>query len=345
MATTSDFWAKPNPDPKLTEQQAGFLRLAEQGAFLSIVDVLSSADRLRDLDKRLPGSTGTLPALRTRALTLVRPDLVGGVQEPHGTPVGHRGGDRRRPQHRTAGTDLRRGRDDRPPRRRLRARGTRPPCGAACSSARPTPLAITSRGTRARSGSAARRGVDHDDPRDRTGRDVRGAQGRRRRSVRAAGDAPPRRPAVPLGRLERSGAPPGQRRRWDRGHRRRPTDRPARRLPGPVRRQLRGRARITSTPALRSAVPDAGPLRRPVRRLPLARNASNRSRRCRPSRRSAGSNRSPPRSSSAACRGRSRASAMMPWRSSCAATTTSTTPTVTAAGAVAVPRPGRSGPV
>ena len=76
MATTSDFWAKPNPDPKLTEQQAGFLRLAEQGAFLSIVDVLSSADRLRDLDKRLPGSTGTLPALRTRALTLVRPDLV-----------------------------------------------------------------------------------------------------------------------------------------------------------------------------------------------------------------------------------------------------------------------------
>ena len=29
-----------------------------------------------DLDERLPGHTGTLPALRTRALTLVRPDLV-----------------------------------------------------------------------------------------------------------------------------------------------------------------------------------------------------------------------------------------------------------------------------
>ena len=76
MATTSDFWAKPNPDPKLTEQRGGFLRLAQQGAFLSIVDVLSSADRLRDLDKRLPGGPGSLPALRTRALTLVRPDLV-----------------------------------------------------------------------------------------------------------------------------------------------------------------------------------------------------------------------------------------------------------------------------
>ena len=76
MATTSDFWAKPNPDPKLTEQQGGFLRLAEQGGFLSIVDVLSTADRLRDLDERLPGGSGALPALRTRALTLVRPDLV-----------------------------------------------------------------------------------------------------------------------------------------------------------------------------------------------------------------------------------------------------------------------------
>ncbi len=76
MATTPDFWAAPNPDPKLREQDQGFLRLAEQSSFLSILDVKSSADRLRDLDERLPGHTGTLPALRTRALTLVRPDLV-----------------------------------------------------------------------------------------------------------------------------------------------------------------------------------------------------------------------------------------------------------------------------
>lgn len=76
MATTPDFRARPNPDPKFTEQEDGFLRLADQGAFLSILDVKSSADRLRDLDQRLPGHAGTLPALRTRALTLVRPDLV-----------------------------------------------------------------------------------------------------------------------------------------------------------------------------------------------------------------------------------------------------------------------------
>src|SRR5262245_973999 len=76
MATTPDFFAAPNTDPKLREQDQGFLRLAEQGAFLSILDVKSSADRLRDLDERLPAHTGTLPSLRTRALTLVRPDLV-----------------------------------------------------------------------------------------------------------------------------------------------------------------------------------------------------------------------------------------------------------------------------
>jgi hypothetical protein len=76
MATTPDFWAAPNTDPKLREQDQGFLRLAEQGAFLTILDVKSSADRLRNLDARLPGQGGALPALRTRALTLVRPDLV-----------------------------------------------------------------------------------------------------------------------------------------------------------------------------------------------------------------------------------------------------------------------------
>lgn len=76
MATTPDFYARPNPEPKFTEQEDGFLKLAEQKAFLSILDDKSSADRLRDLDKRLPGHVGTLPALRTRALTLVRPDLV-----------------------------------------------------------------------------------------------------------------------------------------------------------------------------------------------------------------------------------------------------------------------------
>jgi hypothetical protein len=76
MHTTPDFWSEPNPDPKLREQEGGFLRLAEQKAFLSIIDTMPSADRLRDLDERWPGRDGTLPALRTRALTLVRPDLV-----------------------------------------------------------------------------------------------------------------------------------------------------------------------------------------------------------------------------------------------------------------------------
>ena len=80
MHTTADFWAMPNPDPTYREQQDGFLRLAEQKAFLTILDVMSSADRLRGLDERLPGREGTLPSLRTRALTLVRPDLVTAYQ-------------------------------------------------------------------------------------------------------------------------------------------------------------------------------------------------------------------------------------------------------------------------
>ena len=120
---------------------------------------------------------------------------------------------------------------------------------------------------------------------------------------------------------------------------------PARRLPGPVRRHLRGRARIAAAPALRSPVPDAGPLRRPLRRLPLARRQSNRSRRCRRSRRSAGSSRSPPRSSSAACPrpvpGVGDDALAIVLRSDYDVDDA----TVAGAGAPAVPRPGRPGPV
>ncbi|GAA3383054.1 hypothetical protein [Cryptosporangium minutisporangium] len=76
MATTPAFLAKPNPDPEFTEQIDGFLRLRTQKAFLSIMDIHSTAARLQGLDGRLPDHPGTLPALTTRALTLVRPDLL-----------------------------------------------------------------------------------------------------------------------------------------------------------------------------------------------------------------------------------------------------------------------------
>ena len=76
MATTPAFLARPNPDPGLTEQVDGFLRLQQQKAFLSIMDVQSTMARLQGLGDRLPDHAGTLPALTTRALTLVRPDLL-----------------------------------------------------------------------------------------------------------------------------------------------------------------------------------------------------------------------------------------------------------------------------
>lgn len=78
--TTRDFWAEPSPtDP---EQAGGFLTLAAEKAFLSIVDPHLAASRLAAAAKQAAPPTevegrddGTLPALATRALTLVRPDL------------------------------------------------------------------------------------------------------------------------------------------------------------------------------------------------------------------------------------------------------------------------------
>lgn len=78
MMTTSDFWAASNQDAK--ELDDGFLRLEGDGedtrGRLTILDAASSADRLRDLDGRMDKRSGNLPALRTRALTLVRPETV-----------------------------------------------------------------------------------------------------------------------------------------------------------------------------------------------------------------------------------------------------------------------------
>jgi hypothetical protein len=76
MATTGAFLATPNPTKGFTEQIDGFLRLQDQHAFLSIMDIRSTAARLQGLGDRLPAHEGTLPALTTRALTLVRPDLL-----------------------------------------------------------------------------------------------------------------------------------------------------------------------------------------------------------------------------------------------------------------------------
>ncbi len=74
--TTDDFLAEPNPDPTYTEQTGGFLQLKTQDAYLSIMDTYSTAGRLNRLDERVADRDAPLPALTTRALTLVRPDLL-----------------------------------------------------------------------------------------------------------------------------------------------------------------------------------------------------------------------------------------------------------------------------
>ena len=74
--TTGDFLAEPNPDPTYTEQTGGFLQFQKQGAYLSIMDTWSTASRLNRLDERVADRDAPLPALTTRALTLVRPDLL-----------------------------------------------------------------------------------------------------------------------------------------------------------------------------------------------------------------------------------------------------------------------------
>ena len=75
--TTADFRALPNPEPTRTEQSDGFLRLAVERAFLSVVDPQLAASRLTQAaDQATRHGAGTLPALASRALTLVRPDLT-----------------------------------------------------------------------------------------------------------------------------------------------------------------------------------------------------------------------------------------------------------------------------
>ncbi len=75
--TTANFLAQPNPDPTLTEQDDGFLTLAAEKAFLSIVDPHLAASRLTQATRQARRhDEGSLPALATRALTLVRPDLT-----------------------------------------------------------------------------------------------------------------------------------------------------------------------------------------------------------------------------------------------------------------------------
>ena len=75
--TTADFLARPNPDPDHNEQAGGFLRLAAEKAFLSIVDPHLAASRLGAAADAVVGEdSGVLPALATRALSLVRPDLT-----------------------------------------------------------------------------------------------------------------------------------------------------------------------------------------------------------------------------------------------------------------------------
>jgi len=78
MKTTKDFLAQPNDEDggKFTEQVDGFLDLARQEAFLSIVDPHLAAMRLQQIGATLPEGEGDLPALSTRALSLIRPDLL-----------------------------------------------------------------------------------------------------------------------------------------------------------------------------------------------------------------------------------------------------------------------------
>jgi len=72
--TTKDFFAESSPFYR--EQDGGFLQLEVQKAYLSILDSYSTAGRLNQLGERVTDSDGSLPALTTRALTLVRPDLL-----------------------------------------------------------------------------------------------------------------------------------------------------------------------------------------------------------------------------------------------------------------------------
>jgi hypothetical protein len=75
--TTPAFLARPNAHPDHNEQAGGFLTLAAEKALLSIVDPHLAAARLTAAAELASDhDDGTLPALATRALTLVRPDVT-----------------------------------------------------------------------------------------------------------------------------------------------------------------------------------------------------------------------------------------------------------------------------
>ncbi|MFT4165941.1 MAG: hypothetical protein QM650_11940 [Microlunatus sp.] len=74
--TTPDFLAQPNPQPELREQTGGFLTLATEKAFLTMVDPHLAASRMSQAAAQADQfGEGTLPALSSRGITLVRPDL------------------------------------------------------------------------------------------------------------------------------------------------------------------------------------------------------------------------------------------------------------------------------
>lgn len=74
--TTRDFLAQPNPQPELREQTGGFLTLAAEKAFLTMVDPHLAASRMSQAAAQADQfGEGALPALSSRGVTLVRPDL------------------------------------------------------------------------------------------------------------------------------------------------------------------------------------------------------------------------------------------------------------------------------
>jgi hypothetical protein len=75
--TTAAFLALPNPAADFNEQSGGFLTLAADKAFLSIVDPhLAAARMTAAAETATDHDDGTLPALATRALSLIRPDMT-----------------------------------------------------------------------------------------------------------------------------------------------------------------------------------------------------------------------------------------------------------------------------
>lgn len=79
MTTNAKFTAEPNPDQRLREQVDGFLDFEDQEAFLSIIDPHLAAMRLTPVQAQLAAEDqglGDLPTLSTRAMSLIRPDVI-----------------------------------------------------------------------------------------------------------------------------------------------------------------------------------------------------------------------------------------------------------------------------